>query len=987
MAHQRPIAADDIRNAYLSFFQERGHLVVPSASLIPAGDPTLLLTSAGMVPFKPYFTGDAEPPQPRLTSVQKCFRTTDIDEVGDTTHLTFFEMLGNFSIGDYFKQGAIEYAWEFVTEVLGLPPESLWATVYLDDDEAHDLWVKTGVPAERIRRFGAKENYWGPAGNEGPCGPCSEVHYDFGGTCRLGKPEAECGPNCECGRFLELWNLVFMQYYQDLQGDKAPLAKGHIDTGMGLERAALILQSAASLYETDLLRPILDRAAELAGLTYGQNVDADTSLRVVAEHARSATFLIADGVVPGNEGRGYVLRRVIRRGIRYARKLGIRAPYLERMSETVIDRMSVHYPELTERKKFILRALELEEERFGEAIEKGKPLLSGFISETHVIDGALVKVLGDLENPGPVSMRAALYFLHPVPMYVRSGKPVGQWEGYGILLARERLVTRLSGEEFSRLDANPQGKQLDEIKPLLDKTAQNLKVAARKIPGATAFFLYDSYGIPMELTQEIAQEHGLDVDVDGFNAEMEAQRERGRAAARFGGGRDLHRTYDALGADATAFLGYEQLEADSVIVGMLVDGQPVEEASQGATLEVVLRETPFYAEGGGQVGDTGVLQAQSGKLRVTDTQKPVKDLIVHTALVEDGQINVGDGVHAAVDVERRHDIARNHTATHMLHAALHQVLGAHVRQAGSLVTPDRLRFDFTHVAAMTPEELRQVQHMVNKAARENLAVSKRETTYRDAVKEGALAFFGEQYGDRVRVVTVGQESPFSFEVCGGTHVDRSGDLGYIHVVGESGIGTGMRRIEAVTGRGAEEFVAQRLSLLDEAAGKLHTAPAELPQRVDALLEEVELSRKAAAGTQRESSRRQAEELLAKVEELNGIQVLAAQAEASSVEALREMGDWLRDKLGSGIVVLGAVVNDKPNLVVMVTQDLVAKTYHAGETVKAAASVLGGGGGGRPDVAQAGGREAGKLDEALRVAVDFIKAVDDIKSDDIKSKEG
>jgi alanyl-tRNA synthetase len=921
VANQRPIAADDIRKAYLNFFQERGHLVVPSASLIPAGDPTLLLTSAGMVPFKSYFIGDSEPPQPLLTSSQKCFRASDIDEVGDTTHLTFFEMLGNFSIGDYFKQGAIEYAWEFVTQVLELPLESLWATVYLEDDEAHDLWVKTGVPTERIRRFGNKDNYWGPPGEEGPCGPCSEIHYDFGGTCRLGKSEAECGPNCECGRFLELWNLVFMQFYQDVNGDKKPLTKGNIDTGMGLERAALILQNAKSLYETDLLKPILDRAAEIAGITYGRDEAMDVALRVVAEHARSATFLIADGVVPGNEGRSYVLRSVIRRGIRYARKLGIKEPYMERMSEAVIDRMRVHYPELTERKKFILRALELEEERFQQAIDIGMPLLEQELVPLHL-------TVAKDSSMGADSVDA--------------------------------LSDRVSEAVRDRLT-------------ILLKDTDGIKVIAKTITGAEAFFLYDSYGFPFELTQEIAQEHGLGVDVDGFNAEMEAQRERGRAAARFGGGRNLHRTYDALGANATSFLGYEQLAIDSVVVGMLVDGQPVAKAFQGMTVEVVLRETPFYAEGGGQVGDTGVLEAQRSKLRVTDTQKPVKDIIVHTAIVEDGRIAVGDNVHAAVDVERRHDIARNHTATHMLHAALRQVLGAHVRQAGSLVTPDRLRFDFTHVAGVTPEELYHVQRMVNEAVRENLSVGKRETTYRDAVKEGALAFFGEQYGDRVRVVMVGQETSFSFEVCGGTHVDRSGDLGYVHVLSESGIGTGMRRIEAVTGRGADDFVSQRLTLLDGVASQVHAAPGELSQRLDALLEEVEQSRKEAASTQRENSHRQAENLLAKVQEVNGIKMLVTEAEVSSVEALREMGDWLRDKLGSGIVALGSVVNGKPNLVVMVTQDLVAKAYHAGETVKAAASVIGGGGGGRPDVAQAGGRQPGKLSEALQTVVDFIKS--------------
>ena len=778
------------------------------------------------------------------------------------------------------------------------------------------------MPAERIRRFGEKENYWGPAGTEGPCGPCSEVHHDFGGPCRVGKSDADCGPNCECGRFLELWNLVFMQFYQDPGGGRTPLPAPNVDTGMGLERTAAVMQQKPSIYETDLFAPIVAAVESLSGVRYGKDPEADYAIRVVAEHARSAAFLIADGVAPSNEGRGYVLRRIIRRAVRFARKLGVQGPFLGRVAEAVIEQMGAQYPELEEHRRFVLRALELEEEQFSSAIAVGLPFLEELIrlrpSAGSAYSGTFTPTSGALVSE--------------VAQALRQGSRAA------------RLLSEISGRE--------------------------------------AFFLFDTYGFPLELTQEIAREHSLEVDVEGFEREMEAQRARGRAAGqKFGGGRDVQRAYEALGVDATDFLGYDTVDAESVVVGMLADGAPVQRAGQGQRVELVLRETPFYPEGGGQVGDTGVIEAPGGRLQVHDTQRPVGELIVHDALVERGEIAVGDSVRAMVDAPRREDVARNHTGTHLLHAALRKVLGTHVRQAGSLVAPDRLRFDFTHVAPVTPDELRQIQGMINEAVLQNLSVTKRETTFREAVAQGALAFFGEQYGDRVRVLEVapsrsgegnGDVQPFSFEVCGGTHVDHSGDIGYFRITGETGIGTGMRRIEAVTGRGAEDWVDQRLGWLEAVAGRLHAAPAEVPQRVDALLEEVERSRKEAAATQRDASRRQADELLDEVRQVDGVSVLAAQASVPTVEALREMGDRLRDKMGSGIVVLGGVFDDRPTLVAMVTKDLVSRGYRAGEIVQAAAKLMGGGGGGRPEVAQAGGREPQRLAAALEAAVELVR---------------
>ncbi len=891
---------------------------MPSSSLIPPpDDPTLLLTSAGMVQFKPYFMGERRPPKPRLTSVQKCFRVTDVDEVGDASHLTFFEMLGNFSVGDYFKEKAIEWAWEFVTERMKLPKERLWATIYLDDDEARDIWLKIDVPDERIRRFGKEENFWGPAGNEGPCGPCSEIHYDFGGTCRQGKPDEECGPNCECGRFLELWNLVFMQFYQDTDGNRTPLPNPNIDTGMGLERAALILQGVPSIYETDLFQPLVARVCQLSGKEYGKDAETDVAIRVVAEHARSAAFLIADSVAPDNQGRGYVLRRLIRRAIRFARKLG-----LETGKDAISGGLPAHpepgvYPERSRR----------------EGNERGS-------EGTEAVQGAVLPLVAEavIQKMGPIYPNLA--------------------EGRDFVLR----VLQEEEERFSQVYET--GMRI--LEEMFESERDGL------LAGEQAFLLYDTYGFPVEVTAEIAREHGMEVDMEGFQREMEAQRERGRVAGeRFAGGYDAQRLYHEMGIGEVNFLGYETTTAPSVITGLIVDGRPVNEVSQGQEVEVILRETPFYAEGGGQVGDTGIMEGASGDIRVEDTQSPVTGVIVHRGRVANGTVAKGDEVVASVDGDRRLDAARNHTATHLLHAALRAVLGGHVRQAGSLVAPGRLRFDFTHVSPLTPEETGKVEALVNERIRANVPVRKRETTFREAVSEGALAFFGDRYADDVRVVEIANGDRFSFEVCGGTHVRATGDIGYCRVTGESSIGAGMRRLEAVTGHVAETLAMERDALLNRISNKLDSSPQDIEARVASLLDEVSRLRREVATKERASSREQAQELLETAREVAGFKIASGRMDAGSMQALREAGDWLRDKLGSGAVALGAVINDRPTLLIMATNDLVKRGLHAGNAVKEAATVMGGGGGGRPDMAQAGGRQPEKLEEALLAAVDIL----------------
>jgi len=914
-----PVGAQEIRESFLRFFEERGHRRLPSAPLVPAGDPTLLFTSAGMVQFKPYFMGQAKAPHPRLTTVQKCFRTSDIDSVGDTSHLTFFEMLGNFSVGDYFKAEAIPWAWEYVTQILGLDPDRLWPAVYLDDDEAFELWGKVGVPAERIRRYGEEHNYWF-SGDIGPCGPCSELHYDFG-------PQFGCGPECEpdhehCDRFEEIWNLVFMSYYCD--GEKrTPLPSRNIDTGAGLERIALaVMHNEAvrrggsraalkrpSVYDTDLFRPIIRRIEELSGKRYGQDQATDRAMRIVAEHARAVTFLIGDErtpVIPSNEKQGYGVRRILRRAVYFGQRyLGLEEPFLADVAQTVIQTMSGAYPELEHQRKFVLDIVAPEEERFEETLSRGLEML----------DNALVQY----------------------------------------------APTKL-------------------------------------IPGQEAFLLHDTYGFPLELTREIAVERGFTVDEAGFQAEMEKQRGRARAAQRsvaeFGRGID---SAAVTKIGETTFVGYAGLEAQTTVLAVLSQRHAVETprrgvstlsradtgvgpyevvqtAEAGAGVEVLLAETPFYPEGGGQVGDRGEILGPNGRVLVEDTQSASAGrLIVHRGRVVEGRIAVGETVTARVDPQHRADTMRNHTATHLLHAALRRVLGSHVRQSGSLVAPDRLRFDFTHTEALTPEQLAEVQRLVNEKARQNLPVQTRLTTFDQAMTEGVLAFFGEKYGEEVRVVEVDSVVPrFSAELCGGTHCQRTGDIGAFVITGESSIGAGMRRVEALTGRGAEEYVRAQQATLDEIARRLAAPRDAIAAKLDSLLAEQDALRKRVERLERSlASAPTTDQLLGRAVDVDGVRVLATSVDAPSVDALRYVGDAVRRGLASGVAVLGAVIDGRPQFLALVSPDLTQRGLHAGQILKQVASIAGGGGG-RPDMAQGGGKDPGKLDEALAAVPGIVR---------------
>ncbi|MBI4186719.1 MAG: alanine--tRNA ligase [Chloroflexi bacterium] len=870
------MTSDELRAAFLRFFEDKGHKTIPSSSLIPHGDPTLLLTSAGMVQFKPYFTGEAVPPSPRLASCQKCFRTTDIEKVGDRTHLTFFEMLGNFSVGDYFKKEAIAWAWEFVVQRLKLAPERLWATIFLDDDQSFALWRSMGVPEDRILRFGEEDNFWGPVGSSGPCGPCSEIHYDFGEQFGCGRPS--CRPNCDCGRFAEVWNLVFTQYYQDEQGKRTPLPKPNIDTGMGLERAAAVVQGKSSVYDTDLFAALLDGISGLAGKKYGSGDDADNAMRVVVEHGRALTFLIADGVVPGNEGRGYVLRRLLRRAALFGRRLGLDKPFLTEIAEIAVQQMGHVYPELRQRRELVRRVVQLEEQRFGETLSTGLGLLEGMMTEA---------------------------------------------------AARKESV----------------------------------------ISGVEAFKLYDTYGFPVELTGEIAAERGFSVDSEGFKAEMEKQRQRARAvhrfdlkeSARFGAGLDIR---------GTPFVGYHTLKHSSVILGLFLGDEAVGAISVGQEAGVVLESTPFYGEMGGQVGDTGEIRGPSGRFLVTNTIRVPPDSILHQGSVVEGSLAAGEEVEAVVDGERRLDIARNHTATHLLQFALRRVLGEHVQQRGSVVASDRLRFDFSHPGAVTERELQEVGRIVNDEIRRDLKVSSEEMPYRKAIEEGVIALFEEKYGETVRVLKVG-EPAISAELCGGTHVASTGEIGLLYIVSESSIGAGLRRIEAVTGRGAEDVIERQVSSLKRIAQSVGGSVEDVEEKVSALVAELDRERKRAVALEKEVTRKMAESLHTQAEMVNGVKVLAARVPPSRLEVLREMGDLLRERLKSAVIVLGTVYEDKPLFLAAVTPDLVARGYNAGAIVKQVAKVAGGGGGGKPALAQAGGKYKDKLDEALGLVKTLI----------------
>ena len=936
---------DLIRETFLDFFRSKGHTVMPSSSLVPAGDPTLLFTSAGMVPFKPYFMGEASPPSRRLTSCQKSFRTTDVDEVGDHKHLTFFEMLGNFSIGDYFKSEAIAWGWEFVTQQLKLSPERLYVTIYLDDEEAFGHWTRdVGVPEERIYRYGDKDNWWGPAGKEGPCGPCSEIHYD--GGVEHGCGSEDCHPNHDCERFVELWNLVFMQFYQDLEGNRTPLPAPSIDTGLGLERAAGILQGKRSVYETDLFWPIVQKVCELTGKTYGEDRDTDYALRVVAEHSRAAAFLIADGVVPGNEGRGYVLRHIIRRAGFYARRhLGYPinvGPLLPRITNNVVDQFGQHYNELIDNWEHIRRVLTEEEQRFNAVIGRGEEVLESLIDLAHHLEKTFTS---------------------------------DNWQ----------LALQMPLEKFYTSSALPEGLRQAFLKPIRDyishlpppshvSTQQQADLVAitQKIPGEVGFALYATHGFPVELTAEIAREHALSVDMEGFQEEMEVHQKVSKPGSAFTGSMEMVPTYENLGVGSVDFVGYERMAQESVVAALLVQEGPVGHASVGQRVEVVLGETPFYAEGGGQVGDAGMITGPNGRVRVEDTQSPVAGLVVHRGIVEEGDVSLGDLVVAEVDPERRVDTARNHSGTHLLHAALRQVLGPHVRQAGSLVAPDRLRFDYSHVSPLSREELLEIQGLTNRKVQDNLTVSTRESSFAQAVQEGALAFFGDRYGDVIRVVEMSDAERFSLEVCGGTHIDATGQVGPLFVIGESSIGGGMRRVEAVTGRAAEQLFVERTSLLESISQKLQTPLVDLEARLDAFVQDADRLRKQVEGLEREKLRKEAQELLLTVQDVDGVKVLTARTSASSADAMREMGDWIKEKLSSAVVVLAAVHDNRPNIVAMVTPDLVARGLHAGNIVKETAKVMEGGGGGRPEMAQAGGKRADKLGEALRMVPELVR---------------
>ncbi|MFC2066907.1 alanine--tRNA ligase [Chloroflexota bacterium] len=870
------MSSDEIRQAFLSFFEEKGHKIIPSSSLIPQGDPTLLLTTAGMVQIKPYFMGEAVPPGLRLASCQKCFRTTDIESVGDTSHLTFFEMLGNFSVGDYFKKEAIEWGWEFVSQRLRLSPERLWISIFLDDDESFRYWREIGVPEERILRFGEEDNFWGPAGNSGPCGPCSEIHYDFGEGVGCGKPS--CAPNCGCARFLEIWNLVFTQYNQDEAGHRTPLPKPNIDTGMGLERTAAAVTGKTSVYETDLFVPLLDCVSGLAGKKYGADDESDNAMRVVAEHGRGIAFLIADGVIPSNEGRGYVLRRLLRRAALFGSQLGLLGPFLAEIAKTTIQQMGHIYPGLVRRRDFILKVIEVEEAKFQRALTSGLILLEGIAEQA-----------------------------------------------------------TSSGEN--------------------------------KISGKEAFKLYDTFGFPVELTREIAEKQGFSVDMVGFEKEMEKQRERARSSHKFGLAEKAG-LQDSLALEATNFVGYHNLIFASDIVSLVVDNKSTETIEEDQEASVILDTTPFYGEMGGQVGDTGEIIGPFGRFVVTNTIRVPPDVIVHQGYVAYGGLSIGDDVEAEVDEERRLDIARNHTATHLLHLALRQVLGEHVQQRGSMVAPDRLRFDFSHLKAVTPDEIGEVQRIVNEKIRQNLPVQGEETAYKRAIEEGAVALFDEKYGDVVRVMKIG-ESVVSAELCGGTHVAATGEIGYFHIVGESSIGAGMRRIEAVTGRGAESFIDQHLSSLENIAQSLGSLSDNIQDKLSDLVNDLDKERKQTLTLERELARKEAEALLSQAEEVNGITLLAARVSSPNQQVLREMADFFREKLKSAVIALGTIQDDRPVFLAAVTPDLVARGYNAGDIVKQMAKVAGGGGGGKASLGQAGGKYTDKLDEALNLVKSLI----------------
>ncbi|BBO73839.1 alanine--tRNA ligase [Desulfosarcina widdelii] len=872
------MTGNEIRQLYLDFFQKHGHRVVRSSSLIPQDDPTLLFTNAGMVQFKRTFLGEEKRDYLRATTSQKCVRAggkhNDLENVGYTArHHTFFEMLGNFSFGDYFKEKAVDFAWDLLTNGYGLPAEKLWASVYLDDDEAYDLWHKRiGIPESRMIRLGEEENFWA-MGDTGPCGPCSEIHLDRGEEHGCGRPD--CDVACDCDRFLEIWNLVFMQFNRDEAGVMTPLPKPSIDTGLGLERMASVIQGTKTNFETDLIYPIIQRAEALAEKPYGESETDDVAMKVIADHSRAAAFLIGDGVLPSNEGRGYVLRRIMRRAIRYGRNLGLNRPFLHETARVVFDIMAPAYPELKEASAFITNVIENEEVRFSETLDNG----------LRVLNDALADI-------------------------------------------------RAKGET--------------------------------RVPGDLIFKLYDTFGFPVDIVRDVVRDEGLTLDTKGFDARMEHQRKQSRSKIAFSGISDAYRQLSAAG-EKPEFVGYGTLTCEAQVVLLVQDGNGVDGADSGSEVEVVTTATPFYGEAGGQVGDRGTITAPDMEMAVTDTIKDPTGIIIHKGRVQSGRLENGQTVMLTVDGDHRGAVALNHTATHILHAALRNELGDHVKQAGSLVSADRLRFDFTHFSQIAPDALERIEMFVNDRIRQNVPVDVEEMDMDQAMASGATALFEEKYGDRVRVINL---ETFSRELCGGTHTGRTGNIGLFKIVSEASVASGVRRIEALTGKVALAHVQQTNRIVQQLSQMVKDKPDNLVTRVASIQAAMKAAEKETERLKTKMAEMQADEG-GQVAEINGVKTVVQLVTVEKPAALRELADRFKDRIGSGIVVLGCEAGGKALLIVVVTKDLVNR-FHAGNMIKTIAGVVGGGGGGRPDMAQAGGTQPQHLEKALDKARELIQ---------------
>ncbi|BFL40069.1 alanine--tRNA ligase [Agathobaculum sp. NSJ-28] len=868
---------NELREMYLKFFETKGHLRLPSFSLIPQNDPSLLLINSGMAPMKPFFTGEQEPPRHRVTTCQKCIRTGDIENVGKTArHGTFFEMLGNFSFGDYFKKEAISWSWEFLTspEWVGIDPELLYPSIYVDDDEAFEIWNKDiGIPAERIFRFGKEDNFW--EHGSGPCGPCSEIYYDRGPEFGCGKPG--CTVGCDCDRYMEVWNNVFSQFDNDGQGNYTELKQKNIDTGMGLERLACVVQGVGSLFDVDTVRNITNKVSEIAGKHYGESEKTDISLRVVTDHIRSTVMMICDGVIPSNEGRGYVLRRLLRRAARHGKLLGIDRPFLSEVATTVIEESGGAYSELVEKQKYIHKVIENEEASFNKTIDSGLSILN------------------------------------------------------------ERIAAANSKE----------------------------------LPAADAFQLYDTYGFPIDLTLEILEEQGMTTDRAEFDRLMNEQRERAREDRKKMG--DLGWQSEDLGLDKaikTRFDGYETLGESAKVLAIVNEGEPSGAAAKGEKITAVLDHTPFYAEMGGQIGDHGVLIGKNGVMTVSDVQKTKDGKYMHIGTVTEGALSVDDEVEAKVDAEYRQAICRAHTSTHLLQKALRKVLGDHVEQAGSYTANDHLRFDFTHFAALTADELQQVETLVNDAILAGYPVVTEEMSIDEAKKKGAMALFGEKYGAVVRVVQAGD----SIELCGGTHLDNTAKAGMFKIIGEASVAAGVRRIEAVTGRAVLDFLNERQHILNETAAALKTSPNELAAKVEQTMADLRTMAKKLEKLNGKLASMQMVDLFNVSRDVKGVNVVATKLEDASADVLRTMGDGIKEKAPNMVAVLSSVNDGKVSLLCVCGAEAVKKGAHAGKIVKEVAKIVGGGGGGRPDSATAGGKQPEKLEEALEAVNNIVDAL-------------